>query len=67
MEKLQFKITVFYFNIFKNVTEKLNFLLQSSVSHDPSEIFLIYWFAAVENIYAALYFCGKSCRDSLNL
>ncbi len=29
--------------------EKLNFqqpLLQSSVSHDPSEIILIYWFAA---------------------
>ncbi len=52
------------------VTEKLNLyqpLLQASVSHDPSEIFLINWFAAVENIYAALYFCGKSCQDSLNL
>ncbi len=24
-------------------------LLQSSVSHDPSEIILIYWFAAQEN------------------
>jgi len=35
---------------------KLNFykaesLLQSSVSHDPSEIILICWFAAHETIY----------------
>ncbi len=44
-------------------------LLQSSVSHDPSEIILIYWFAAqetfpiiinVENSCAAQYFCGNS-------
>jgi len=26
---------------------KLNFI-QSAVSHDPSEIFLIYWFGALE-------------------
>ncbi len=44
---LQFKITVFYFNIFYNyffpVMANLNFqqpLLQSSVSHDPSETIL---------------------------
>ncbi len=46
-------------------------LLQSSVSHDPSEIILIYWFAAretfliiinVENGCAASYFCGN--RDA---
>ncbi len=38
------------------------------VSHDPSEIIMIYWFAAqetfliiinVENSYAAYYFCGN--------
>ncbi len=43
-------------------------LLQSSVSHDSSEIILIYWFAAqetfliiinVENCCAASYFCGN--------
>ncbi len=42
-------------------------LLQSSVSHDPSKIILICWFAAqetfiiinVENCCAASYFCGK--------
>ncbi len=43
-------------------------LLQSSVSHDPSEIILICWFAAqktflfiisVENSCAAQYFCGN--------
>ncbi len=43
-------------------------LLQSLVSHDPSEIILIYWFAAqeafiiiinVENSCAASYFCGN--------
>ncbi len=43
-------------------------LLQSSVSHDPSEIILIYWFTTqetfliitnVENSYAAQYFCGN--------
>ncbi len=42
-------------------------LLQSSVSHDPSEIILICWFTAqetfliiidVENSCAAYYFCG---------
>ncbi len=46
-------------------------LLQSSVSHDPSEIILICWFAAqetfliiinVENGCAASYFCGN--RDA---
>ncbi len=44
-------------------------LLQSSVSHDPSEIILIYWFTAqetvliiinVENSCAASYFC-RNC------
>ncbi len=43
-------------------------LLQSSVSHDPSEIIIICWFAAqetfliimnVENCCAASYFSGK--------
>ncbi len=43
-------------------------LLQSSVSHDPSEIIIIYWFAAqetfliiisVQNSCAASYFCGN--------
>ncbi len=49
---LQFK-KIYIFNIFENiifpVLVKLNFqqpLLQSSVSHDPSEIILICWFAA---------------------
>ncbi len=45
-------------------------LLQSSVSHDPSEIILICWFAAqetfmiisVENSCAASYYCGN--RDT---
>ncbi len=46
-------------------------LLQSSVSHDPSEIILIYWFAAretfliiinVENSCAAQYFWGNHER-----
>jgi len=47
---LQLKITGSYFNIFKNVlyscygkTEFSASLLQSSESHDPSEIILI-WF-----------------------
>ncbi len=46
---LQIKITVCYFNIFLKViysydgkAELLASLLQSSVSHDPSEIILIY-------------------------
>ncbi len=43
-------------------------LFQSSVSHDPSEIILICWFAAqetfliiinVENSCTASYFCGN--------
>jgi len=45
---LQFKITVYYFNIFKNIfffcdykAEFLAEFLQSSVSHDPTEIILI--------------------------
>ncbi len=49
-------------------------LLQSSVSHDPLEIILIFRFIAqetflisinVENCCAASYFCGKS--DTLGL
>ncbi len=46
-----FKITVFYFNVFKNVIyschgkdELSDELLQSSVPHDPSQIILICWF-----------------------
>ncbi len=39
-------------------------LLQSSVSHDPSEIIIIYWFNA-ENSCAAQRFCGN--RDSFFL
>jgi len=38
---LQFRRTAFYLNIFKNVIYSSEFaasLLQSSVSHDPSEI-----------------------------
>ncbi len=47
-------------------------LLQSSVSHDPSEIILIYWFAAQETFLiiinleksgAASYFCGNCDQD----
>ncbi len=43
-------------------------LLKSLVSHNPSEIILLCWFAAqetclsiinVENSYAASYFCGS--------
>ncbi len=51
---LQFK-TIFYLNIFKNVIYSCDgkavfsaSWLQSSVSHDPSEIILICWFAAQE-------------------
>ncbi len=51
-------------------------LLQSSVSHDPSEIILICWFAAqetfiiidVENSHDASYFCKnwyKFFQDSV--
>ncbi len=48
--------------------EFLASLLQSSVSHDPSEIILTYWFAAqetfiliiyVENRSATSYYCGN--------
>ncbi len=45
----EFKITVLYFNIFQNVIYYITFI-QSSVSHDPSEIILICWFAAQENV-----------------
>ncbi len=53
------KITIFYFNIhLKNVIYscdgKAEFsasLLQSSVSHNPSEIILIYWFDAQETFF----------------
>jgi len=57
--------------------EELNFsasLLQSSVSHDPSEIILVCWFCAqetflfinVENSCASFYFygnCGSGFQD----
>ncbi len=48
-------------------------LLQSSVSHDPSEISLIYWLAAqekilviitVENCCVASYLCGNGDTES---
>ncbi len=49
-------------------------LLQSSVSHDPSEISLICWIAErfliiihVENSYAAIYFCGNHDNTSSRL
>ncbi len=55
------KTFIFYFNIFENVIyscdAKLNLrqpLLQSSVSHDPSELFLIFCFAAQETFLIIL-------------
>ncbi len=52
-KKLLVKKTVFYFNIFENVICSFNgkaefsaSVLQSSVSHDPSEIILLFSFAA---------------------
>ncbi len=57
------------FNLFLQCkTEILASLLQSLVSHDPSEIILICWFAAqetfliiinVENSLVDSYFCGN--------
>ncbi len=41
---VQFKITVFCFNIFSHEFPASS--LQSSVLHNPSEIILICWFAA---------------------
>ncbi len=42
---LHFKIAFFYFNIFFcNVFLWSKWLLKSSVSHDPSELILIFWF-----------------------
>ncbi len=73
---LQIKITVIFEYILKCIffsVIKAEFsasLLQSSVSHDPSEIILICWFAAqgtfliiiiVENSCSASYFC-KNCN-----
>ncbi len=61
----------FYFNVFLNVIvflAKLNFqhsLLQTSVSHDPSEIILIFLFDAQEtviiiiNVKKNLWICEK--------
>ncbi len=55
---LQFQIMVFYFNVYfqynlllwcnAEFPAVINSSLQSSVSHDPSEIILICWFAAQE-------------------
>ncbi len=66
----KFKTTIFYVNIFWNViyscdgkSDFLALLLQSSVSHDPSEIILICWFATqktflnIINIEKQLYCC----------
>ncbi len=64
---LSLKIAVFYVNIIEKAVFSAS-LLQSSVSHDPSEIIIICWFAAqeifliiinVENSCAAQYFCGN--------
>ncbi len=76
---LQSKTNVFFFNLFVKYNLflwcKAEFsasLLQSSVSHDPSEIILICWFAAqetfliinnAENSCAASYSCGN--RDTI--
>ncbi len=64
---LSLKIAVFYVNIIEKAVFSAS-LLQSSVSHDSSEIIIICWFAAqeifliiinVENSCAAQYFCGN--------
>ncbi len=59
---LQFKIPVFSLIIFQNVNSKVEFsasLLQSSVSHDLSEIILICQFAAKEIFrITILIFCN---------
>ncbi len=70
---IQFKITVFYFNIFENViyswvdTAEFSAAV-TSVSHIPTEIIIICRFAAqetfliiihIENSCAARYFCEK--------
>ncbi len=66
--KLLFPILVHFKMLFISVikAESSASLLLSSVSHDPSEIILICWFAAqetsiIKNIetYAAYYFCGN--------
>ncbi len=53
-----------------NINFKQPFL-QSSVSHDPSEIIPIYWFGAqdafliiidVKTVFAAKHFCGDWCK-----
>ncbi len=54
---------------------KLNFqqpLLQSPVSHDPSEIILICWLGSQETFIiiifiSAKYFCGKNIKNSIYL
>ncbi len=76
---LQFKTAVFFANIYIYIYSEIQLialikavfsasLLQSSVSHDPSEIILICWFAAqetfliilnVENCCATSYFYEK--------
>ncbi len=47
---LQYKINAFYFNTLQNIIysfdAKSKILLQSSMSHNPSEMINIYWFAA---------------------
>jgi len=57
----------FYFNIFKKVIYSFDIraefsasLLQSSVSHDPSEIILIWWFGAQETVHLIIKF-QNSC------
>ncbi len=65
---LHFKVTVFYVNIFNILiyscdgkAEFLALLLQSSVSHDPSEIILICWFGAQETIIVIISNVENSC------
>jgi len=55
---LKFKITYFYFNIIFYIKSSAS-LLQSLVSHDPSEIILRWWFDR-RNIYY-YYQCWKRC------
>ncbi len=64
---LQFKRPIYYLNVFSNVIyscdRKAEFsasLLQSSVSHDPSDMILICWFAAQE-IFLLIINFGNSC------
>ncbi len=65
---LQFKWYVFNFNIFWSViysceckAEFQQLLVKSSVSHGPSEIILICWFGAQENISYYNHYWKQLC------